>query len=43
MIASTVSSKLLEAIAEHEGFKFVECLTGGKVLAQIIEVLTRSL
>ncbi|KAF5391768.1 hypothetical protein D9757_001672 [Collybiopsis confluens] len=28
MVASTVSSKMIEAIAEKEGFKFVECLTG---------------
>jgi len=29
MVASTVSSKMLEAMAREEGFKFVECLTGG--------------
>jgi phosphomannomutase len=28
MVASTVSSKMVEAMAEAEGFKFVECLTG---------------
>jgi phosphomannomutase len=28
MVASTVSSKLLEKMAEVEKFKFVECLTG---------------
>lgn len=28
MVASTVSSKMLESIAAIEGFKFVECLTG---------------
>jgi phosphomannomutase len=28
MVASTVSSKMIEAIAAAEGFKFVECLTG---------------
>lgn len=28
MVASTVSSKMIEAIAEKEGFKFVETLTG---------------
>jgi phosphomannomutase len=28
MVASTVSSKMIEAMAEVEGFKFVECLTG---------------
>ena len=28
MVASTVSSKMIEAMAGREGFKFVECLTG---------------
>jgi len=28
MVASTVSSKMIEAMAKREGFKFVECLTG---------------
>jgi phosphomannomutase len=28
MVASTVSSKMIETIAEVEGFKFKECLTG---------------
>ena len=28
IVASTVSSKMLEAMAEKEGFRFVECLTG---------------
>jgi hypothetical protein len=28
MVASTVSSKMIEAMARKEGFKFVECLTG---------------
>lgn len=28
MVASTVSSKMVEAVAAAEGFKFVECLTG---------------
>jgi len=28
MVASTVSSKMMESMAEHEGFKFVDCLTG---------------
>lgn len=28
MVASTVSSKMLEAMAKVEGFRFVECLTG---------------
>jgi hypothetical protein len=30
MVASTVSSKMVEAIAAKEGFTFVECLTGTK-------------
>ncbi|CAL1703944.1 unnamed protein product [Somion occarium] len=32
MVASTVSSKMLEAIAAAEGFRFVECLTGFKFI-----------
>jgi len=32
MVASTVSSKMIEAMAEREGFKFVECLTGFKFI-----------
>ena len=28
MVASNVSSKMIEAMAHVEGFKFVECLTG---------------
>ena len=28
MVASTVSSKMIESMAEHEGFRFVDCLTG---------------
>ncbi|KAF9557669.1 hypothetical protein CPC08DRAFT_668418 [Agrocybe pediades] len=32
MVASTVSSKMLEAMAGKEGFKFVECLTGFKFI-----------
>ncbi|KAF8892671.1 hypothetical protein BD779DRAFT_1202307 [Infundibulicybe gibba] len=32
MVASTVSSKMIEAIATMEGFKFVECLTGFKYI-----------
>jgi len=32
MVASTVSSKLLERMAEVERFKFVECLTGFKFI-----------
>ncbi|KAG5735532.1 Phosphoglucomutase-2 [Termitomyces sp. T112] len=32
MVASTVSSKMLETVARIEGFKFVECLTGFKFI-----------
>lgn len=32
MVASTVSSKMVEAMAEVEGFKFVQCLTGFKYI-----------
>ncbi|KAF5386592.1 hypothetical protein D9615_001724 [Tricholomella constricta] len=32
MVASTVSSKMLEAVAKVEGFRFVECLTGFKFI-----------
>ncbi|OBZ75867.1 putative phosphoribomutase [Grifola frondosa] len=32
MVASTVSSKMIEAMAAAEGFKFVECLTGFKYI-----------
>ncbi|KAL4065441.1 hypothetical protein J3A83DRAFT_4135095 [Scleroderma citrinum] len=32
MIASTVSSKMIEAMARVEGFKFVDCLTGFKFI-----------
>jgi phosphomannomutase len=28
MVASTVSSKMIESMAKIEGFKFTECLTG---------------
>ena len=28
MVASTVSSKMIEAMARSEGFRFAECLTG---------------
>jgi len=28
MVASTVSSKMISTMAQYEGFKFVECLTG---------------
>jgi len=32
MVASTVSSKMIEAMAHSEGFLFVECLTGFKFI-----------
>ncbi|RPD65833.1 phosphoglucomutase first 3 domain-containing protein [Lentinus tigrinus ALCF2SS1-6] len=32
MVASTVSSKMIEAMARAEGFKFAECLTGFKYI-----------
>ncbi|KAI9465474.1 hypothetical protein BJY52DRAFT_1183576 [Lactarius psammicola] len=32
MVASTVSSKMIEAMAATEGFKFTECLTGFKFI-----------
>ncbi|KAI0807082.1 phosphoglucomutase first 3 domain-containing protein [Fomes fomentarius] len=32
MVASTVSSKMIEAIAHAEGFRFSECLTGFKYI-----------
>ncbi|KAJ7093102.1 hypothetical protein C8R44DRAFT_815571 [Mycena epipterygia] len=32
MVASTVSSKMIGAMAEKHGFKFVECLTGFKFI-----------
>jgi len=32
MVASTVSSKMLQAVAKTEGFRFVECLTGFKFI-----------
>ena len=31
MVASTVSSKMIEAMANAEGFTFTECLTGKHV------------
>lgn len=33
MVASTVSSKMVQQIAHQEGFKFVECLTGACFLS----------
>ncbi|KAL0061075.1 hypothetical protein AAF712_012069 [Marasmius tenuissimus] len=32
MVASTVSSKMVEAMAKSEGFKFADCLTGFKYI-----------
>ncbi|KIK40910.1 hypothetical protein CY34DRAFT_24604 [Suillus luteus UH-Slu-Lm8-n1] len=32
MVASTVSSKMVEAMAQIEGFRFVDCLTGFKFI-----------
>jgi len=32
MVASTVSSKMIETMANDEGFRFVECLTGFKFI-----------
>lgn len=31
MVASTVSSKMVEAMANKEGFRFAECLTGSNI------------
>ncbi|OCH95278.1 hypothetical protein OBBRIDRAFT_788474 [Obba rivulosa] len=39
MIASTVSSKMIEAMATAEGFKFAECLTGFKYIGNTALVL----
>ncbi|EAU88422.2 phosphoglucomutase 1 [Coprinopsis cinerea okayama7 len=41
MVASTVSSKMLESMAEIEGFKFVECLTGFKYIGNTALDLVR--
>ncbi|PBK96517.1 hypothetical protein ARMGADRAFT_699497 [Armillaria gallica] len=35
MVASTVSSKMVEAMGNAEGFKFVECLTGFKYIGNV--------
>jgi len=32
MVASIVSSKMIEAMAQVEGFRFVQCLTGFKYI-----------
>ncbi|EMD38678.1 hypothetical protein CERSUDRAFT_113859 [Gelatoporia subvermispora B] len=39
MVASTVSSKMIEAMAAVEGFKFAECLTGFKYIGNTALVL----
>lgn len=39
MVASTVSSKMLESMAKLEGFKFVECLTGFKYIGNVARQL----
>ncbi|KAG8825760.1 Phosphoglucomutase-3 [Serendipita sp. 399] len=35
MVASTVSSKMIESMAKVEGFRFVECLTGFKYIGNV--------
>ncbi|KAF7983088.1 hypothetical protein HWV62_24013 [Athelia sp. TMB] len=42
MVASTVSSKMIEAMAQQEGFKFVECLTGFKYIGNTALDLVRA-
>ncbi|KAG6816941.1 hypothetical protein H0H87_001456 [Tephrocybe sp. NHM501043] len=41
IVASTVSSKMIETIARVEGFKFVECLTGFKFIGNTALDLVR--
>ncbi|KAI0713284.1 phosphoglucomutase first 3 domain-containing protein [Earliella scabrosa] len=41
MVASTVSSKMIESIAHAEGFKFAECLTGFKYIGNTALALER--
>jgi hypothetical protein len=43
MVASTVSSKMVEAIAAKEGFAFVECLTGMRHItwARLLNLITQ--
>ncbi|KAF9052789.1 hypothetical protein BJ165DRAFT_1339803 [Panaeolus papilionaceus] len=41
MVASTVSSKMVEAMAHVEGFKFVDCLTGFKFIGNTALDLTQ--
>lgn len=40
IIASTVSSKMVEKMGQVEGFKFVECLTGESVTSSSYELFT---
>jgi len=42
MVASTVSSKMVEAMANLEGFKFVDCLTGFKFIGNTALELERA-
>ncbi|KAF8436904.1 hypothetical protein L210DRAFT_3688468 [Boletus edulis BED1] len=42
MVASTVSSKMVEAMARHEGFIFVDCLTGFKFIGNTALDLERA-
>ncbi|KAF8841010.1 hypothetical protein BDN67DRAFT_950632 [Paxillus ammoniavirescens] len=42
MVASTVSSKMIEAMAHSEGFKFVDCLTGFKFIGNTALELERA-
>lgn len=42
MVASTVSSKILRAIAQKEGFNFEETLTGFKWIANKIDEVMQS-
>ncbi|KAH7906231.1 hypothetical protein BJ138DRAFT_1175028 [Hygrophoropsis aurantiaca] len=42
MVASTVSSKMIEAMAQAEGFTFVECLTGFKFIGNTALDLARA-
>ena len=41
VVASTVSSKMLRAIAHAEGFRFEECLTGFKWIGNTVDRLRR--
>jgi len=42
MVASTVSSKMVEVMAHREGFKFVDCLTGFKFIGNTALDLERA-